>query len=77
MLSEEGLNTKVCCVPRRGEGKCEGFFFPLAIGAVKVKCQLAQEAEVFCGSAFSLNVIQSGSNQKFMYSDSSTVYYEK
>lgn len=54
-----------------------GVLFPLAIGAVKVKCQLAQEAEVFCGSAFSLNVIQSGSNQKFMYSDSSTVYYEK
>ena len=69
--------TRKCCVPKGGEGKWIFDFFPWPLVQQKVKCQIAQEAEVFCSSAFGLNTVQSCSYQKFMYSDSLTVSYEK
>lgn len=69
--------TQKCCVPKGGEKKWTLFFFQWLLVQQKVKRQIAQEAEVFCSSAFGLNMIQSGSNQKIMYSDSSTMSYEK
>lgn len=72
LCSAKKARTARSSVPKRHE------FLSWPLVQEKVKCQVAQEAEVFCSSLLGLNTTQSDRNQKFMCSHSSTsVSYEK